>query len=241
MTSRDTCTLLDLKAVSKHYQHHDLLTKALHEVNLTLAEGDFLVVRGPSGGGKSTLLSVMGLLEDLTSGDIFFKGRNVSLASEEEKARLRRDVFGFVFQSFNLVGQLSVLENVMLPLKLQGAAPADQRAKAMAMLERVDLSHRVSHFPDQLSGGQQQRVAIARAFGTNPSVVFADEPTGNLDSENGALVMRLLTEMHQAGSSVVLVTHEEKYEALGTHVVHMIDGVCAQAKFSSRRIFEHGR
>lgn len=217
--------LIELEDVRKIYRHRDVETHALNGVSMACVEGEFAVLRGPSGCGKSTLLSVMGLLDSHSAGTLRIVGVAADLIADDERARIRREYFGFVFQNYNLVPQLTALENVLLALKLRRSGDRRRwRERAQQALDQVGLIDRARHFPDQLSGGQQQRVCVARALVGEPKVIFADEPTGNLDQANGEAVMALLTGAHARGTTIVLVTHDARYDALGSRVIHMRDG-----------------
>ena len=217
--------MLELKGVSKIYRTTNVETVAVQDVTLTLSAGEFLAVMGPSGGGKSTLLSLVGLLERLDSGQYIFLGRNVGHLSDRELSQLRNKHLGFVFQSFNLIDGLSVEENVELPLVYQSVPRTIRKEKVANVLDRVSLGHRSKHLPAQLSGGQQQRVAIARAIVGNPEILLADEPTGNLDSANGAEVMKLLGELHAGGTTILMVTHSQEHANHASEIAEMNDGV----------------
>ena len=205
--------------LSKIFRTESVQTTALNEVNLAIREGEFVAIMGPSGCGKSTLLNVIGLLDNPTSGELWFMGQEVSRWKENERTDLRNGNLGFVFQSFNLIDELTVFENV----ELVGAREREERVNRA--LERMQIAHRTEHYPQQLSGGQQQRVAIARAIVTNPRIILADEPTGNLDSANGAEVMSLLKELNAEGATIVMVTHSEENAREARRIVRMMDGV----------------
>ncbi len=216
--------LLHLDAVSKVFLTEAMETHALSDVSLSIAPGEYVAISGPSGCGKSTLLSILGLLDAPTSGRYVLAGEEVAELSATERARVRNRQIGFVFQAFNLVGDLTVFENVELPLFYRGMPVAERRRRVSAGLERVDMAARASHFPAQLSGGQQQRVAVARAVAGDPVILLADEPTGNLDSVNGESVMQLLGALHQQGVTVCIVTHDHRYEARAERVIRLLDG-----------------
>jgi putative ABC transport system ATP-binding protein len=199
--------MLRLKNVNKVYRTTEVETHALSEISLEVLPGEFLAIMGPSGCGKSTLLNILGLLDSPDSGEYWFYGEDVARRSERDLTQLRRGGVGFVFQSFNLIDDLNVQDNVEVSLLYRGLASGERRRRVAAALERVGLSHRARHFPSQLSGGQQQRVAIARAFVNEPRLVLADEPTGNLDTDNGAAVMGMLREINAAGTTIIMVTH----------------------------------
>ena len=217
-------SLIELKDVSKLYGFGDATSVALDEVNLTIEVGECVAVMGPSGCGKSTLMNIIGLLDHPTHGDYLFSGRRVSRFSATKRAKLRRDKVGFIFQSFNLLGRLTALENVALPLLYKGFSTAKRNAAARSMLERVGLYDRTYYYPRQLSGGQTQSVAIARALVNTPELIIADEPTGNLDTESSRLVMELLSEIHKSGNTVIFVTHNPELTRYATRVVYMQDG-----------------
>lgn len=217
-------SIIELKDVSKIYGFGDATTVALDEVNLSIRKGEFIAVMGPSGSGKSTLMNVIGLLDRPTHGEFMLNGRSVSRINATRRARLRRDTIGFVFQSFNLLPKLSVLENVALPLAYKGITQTRRLKQASAMLEQVGLAEREYFLPKQLSGGQTQRVAVARALVNNPNIIIADEPTGNLDSAASRLVMELLADVHKMGNTILLVTHNPELTRYADRVVFMHDG-----------------
>ena len=219
--------LIELNDVSRSYLADTVETRALHNVNLEIEEGQYVAITGPSGSGESTLLAVLGLLDAQTSGHYRLAGRDIVSLSEQERALVRNREIGFVFQAFNLIGDLTVAENVELPLAYRGAGGAERRKRADEVLRRVGMSHRKSHYPGQLSGGQQQRVAVARAIVGNPSLILADEPTGNLDSANGAKIMEMLAELHRDGATICMVTHNEALAATADRRVEMHDGSLA--------------
>jgi len=216
--------MLKLENVSKIYRTAEVETHALGGVSLEVETGEFLAIMGPSGCGKSTLLNILGLLDGPDSGHYWFFGEDVARYSEKQLTQLRRGGVGFVFQSFNLVDDLNVRENVEVSLLYRGMGGAERRRRVAASLERVGLSHRARHLPNQLSGGQQQRVAIARALVGEPKLILADEPTGNLDTENGASVMEMLTEINRAGTTVIMVTHSLVHAAQARRTVKLLDG-----------------
>lgn len=215
-----------IKAISltKVFRTESVETTALNGINLEINEGEFLAIMGPSGCGKSTLLNLLGLLDNPTDGELWFLGQEVSQYTENSRTDLRNGNIGFVFQSFNLIDELTVFENVELPLLYAGVSVKERLERVNAALDRMQIAHRSEHFPQQLSGGQQQRVAIARAIVTNPHIVLADEPTGNLDSVNGNDVMNLLTELNRKGTTVVMVTHSEENARMAGRLIRMIDG-----------------
>ena len=217
--------LIELQEVSKIYGLGEAMTLALDEINLTITEGEFVAVMGPSGCGKSTLMNVIGLLDRPTHGKYWFNGKDAARLGATRKAKIRRDSMGFIFQSFNLLPRLTVLENVTLPLEYKGMSLRRRLKRAADILERVGLKHRDFFLPGQLSGGQAQCVAIARALINNPKIIIADEPTGNLDSASSRLVMELLAEIHAAGNTVVMVTHNPELTRYASRVLYMHDGV----------------
>lgn len=215
-----------IKAVglTKIFRTESVQTTALNEVNLEVYPGEFVAIMGPSGCGKSTLLNIMGLLDNPTSGELWFMGQEVSKWKENDRTDLRNGNLGFVFQSFNLIDELNVFENVELPLTYLGLRAAERKQRVNDILKRMAISHRAQHFPQQLSGGQQQRVAIARAVVTNPKLILADEPTGNLDSKNGAEVIKLLSELNGEGTTIIMVTHSQHDASFAHRTVHLFDG-----------------
>jgi len=216
--------LLQLKSVSKHYQIGDNLIKAMDNVDLEITAGEFVAVMGPSGSGKSTFLQIASMLAEPSEGQIFLKDKDVTKYNEIERARLRNQEIGFIFQSFNLLARTSALDNVALPLVYAGASNDEQKRRATKMLDKVGLNDRLANTPAQLSGGQQQRVAIARALVNEPSIIFADEPTGNLDSKSGEEVKKILIELNREGSTIIMVTHEADDAAIAKRLVLMRDG-----------------
>ncbi len=221
----DASPLLDMSDISKVFYTDEVETRALSGVHFHIRRGEFVSITGPSGCGKSTLLSILGLLDTPTSGRYTLAGTPVQDIGAADRARIRNREIGFIFQAFNLIGGLSVFENVELPLTYRdGVSKAERRARTVAALERVGMAHRLKHRPAQLSGGQQQRVAVARALVGQPSLLLADEPTGNLDSKNGESVMDMLDELHQAGSTICMVTHDPRYADFAQRKVFMFDG-----------------
>jgi putative ABC transport system ATP-binding protein len=216
--------LIDLEGVTKVFQTDEVETQALAGIALTIEQGEFVCIAGPSGCGKTTLLSILGLLDTPTAGRYLLEGRSVGELSPLERARVRNQKIGFVFQSFNLIGDLTVFENVELPLRYRGLPAGERRARVEHVLERVGMSHRLRHFPSQLSGGQQQRVAVGRALVGEPRILLADEPTGNLDSRNSEGVMELLSELHEAGAAIAMVTHDPRFTSYADRIVHLFDG-----------------
>jgi putative ABC transport system ATP-binding protein len=216
--------MLKLEHITKVYRSTDIETAALDDVSLEVKAGEFLAIMGPSGCGKSTLLNILGLIDSPSAGSYWFRGEDVARCSEEELTLHRRAGVGFVFQSFNLIDDLTVSENVEVALLYLRVPRAERRQRVTAALDRVDLAHRARHRPKQLSGGQQQRVAVARALVANPKLILADEPTGNLDSANGEAVMDMLTSITNGGTTIVMVTHSEEHAKRAHRVVHMLDG-----------------
>ena len=216
--------MIEISNLSKVFRTSEVETVALNQVNLHVDEGEFVAIMGPSGCGKSTLLNILGLLDNPTSGSYKLLGQEVADLREKDRTRVRKGKIGFVFQSFNLIDELNVFENVELPLTYLGVRAAERRRRVEEILHRMSIGHRAKHFPQQLSGGQQQRVAIARAVVTNPKLILADEPTGNLDSKNGAEVMNLLTELNGEGTTVIMVTHSQHDASFAHRTVHLFDG-----------------
>jgi putative ABC transport system ATP-binding protein len=210
--------------LKKMYITEEVETTALNDVNLDIKEGEFVSIMGPSGCGKSTLLNILGLIDNPSGGEYFFLDKEVSKFSERQRANLRKGSIGFVFQSFNLIDELTVYENVELPLLYLKVAPKDRKKKVEVVLEKMQIMHRKNHFPQQLSGGQQQRVAVARAIVAAPKLILADEPTGNLDSSHGDEVMSLLKQLHEEGTTVIMVTHSPTYAEYSQRVIHLFDG-----------------
>jgi putative ABC transport system ATP-binding protein len=216
--------MLMLADVHRLYRSDEVETTALRSIELSIDEGEFVAIMGPSGCGKSTLLNILGTIDRPTSGKYMFRDQEITTLREAELARLRRDNLGFVFQSFNLIDELTILENVELGLVYRKWAGKDRRARVEAAMDRVGIAHRARHYPHQLSGGQQQRVAIARAIVGQPSLILADEPTGNLDSENGAQVMGILQSLNAEGATIVMVTHSPSHADLAKRRIDMLDG-----------------
>jgi putative ABC transport system ATP-binding protein len=216
--------LIHLEAIKKVFFTDEVETHALSEIHLTIAQGEYVSIAGPSGCGKSTLLSILGLLDTPTEGSYTLNGQAVANLDFAERARIRNKEIGFIFQSFNLIGDLTVFENVELPLTYRGMSAAERKESAIRALERVGMGHRMKHYPSQLSGGQQQRVAVARALGGKPSILLADEPTGNLDSKNGEAVMDLLRELHREGATICMVTHDPRFARHADRQIHLFDG-----------------
>jgi putative ABC transport system ATP-binding protein len=216
--------LIQLENVSKVYRAADVETRALSNVSITIARGEYVAISGPSGSGKTTLLSLIGLLDTPTEGSYRFDEHDVLSLTAAERARIRNRQIGFIFQSFNLIGDLTVAENVDLPLAHRGLLESERKARVKDSLEQVGMLTRANHYPSQLSGGQQQRVAVARAIIGRPKLLLADEPTGNLDSRNGELIMTLLRRLHDEGATICMVTHDSRYESHAERVVHLLDG-----------------
>ena len=216
--------MIKTEKLQKIFKTEEVETWALHDVTLEIKEGEFVAIMGPSGCGKSTLLNILGLLDNPTNGTYELNGTDVSKFSEAERTNLRKGVIGFVFQSFNLIDELNVYENIELPLLYMGVPKEERKQRVEEAMKRMDISHRVKHFPQQLSGGQQQRVAIARAVVANPKIILADEPTGNLDSKNGKEVMDLLTQLNKEGTTVVMVTHSQHDAGYATRTINLFDG-----------------
>jgi len=216
--------MIKTENLQKIFRTEEVETWALHDVTLEIKEGEFVAIMGPSGCGKSTLLNILGLLDNPTNGTYELNGTDVSKFTEAERTNLRKGVIGFVFQSFNLIDELNVYENIELPLLYMGVPKEERKRRVEEAMERMAISHRVKHFPQQLSGGQQQRVAIARAVVANPKIILADEPTGNLDSKNGKEVMDLLTQLNREGTTVVMVTHSQRDAGYATRTINLFDG-----------------
>ena len=216
--------MIKIENLSKVFRTEEVETVALDGVNLSVEEGEFVAIMGPSGCGKSTLLNIMGLLDNPTSGSYLLDGQEVGSLKESQRTSVRKGKIGFVFQSFNLIDELNVEENVELPLKYLGVPAAERKQRTKEILRRLELSHRAKHYPQQLSGGQQQRVAIARAVIMNPKLILADEPTGSLDSKNGLEVMQLLTQLNGEGTTIVMVTHSQHDASYANRTVNLFDG-----------------
>jgi len=216
--------LIRLDAVTKVFLTDEVETHALSGIHLDIRDGEYVSIAGPSGCGKSTLLSILGLLDTPSNGSYALKGNEVANLSFADRARIRNREIGFIFQSFNLIGDLTVFENVELPLTYRGMSAGDRKTLVTQALDRVGMAHRAKHLPSQLSGGQQQRVAVARALAGKPAILLADEPTGNLDSRNGEAVMNLLKELHAGGATICMVTHDERFAKHADRTVHLFDG-----------------
>jgi putative ABC transport system ATP-binding protein len=216
--------LIKTENLTKIYRTDEIETVSLDSMNLTIEDGEFVAIMGPSGCGKSTLLNLVGLLDNPSEGNYYFLGTEVSKFSERQRADMRKANIGFVFQSFNLIDELTVFENIELPLLYLGMSTADRKQKVTVVMERMEIAHRSKHFPQQLSGGQQQRVAVCRAIVANPKLILADEPTGNLDSKNGEEVMKILTQLNDQGTTVVMVTHSTEHARYAKRVINVLDG-----------------
>jgi putative ABC transport system ATP-binding protein len=220
--------ILQLEEVSKVFHTDEVETHALSGIHLEIQKGEYISIAGPSGCGKSTLLSILGLLDSPTEGNYWLNGRLVKELSPGERARVRNRSIGFIFQSFNLIGDLTVFENVELPLTYRGMATSERRERVNVALEKVDMSHRAKHLPSQLSGGQQQRVAVARAVAGDPLILLADEPTGNLDSTSGEAVMKLLDKLYRDGATICMVTHDPRFARHASRSINLFDGQVAE-------------
>ena len=216
--------MIKIENIKKSFRTEDVETIALNGVSVEISDGEFLAIRGPSGCGKSTLLNILGLLDNPTSGTYLLNGKDVSALRESERTDVRKGEIGFVFQSFNLIDELNVEENIALPLTYMGIPAAERKRRVHDVMKRMSISHRAHHFPHQLSGGQQQRVAIARAVVAEPKIILADEPTGNLDSKNGAEVMDMLLQLNREGTTIVMVTHNEHDASMAQRTIRMFDG-----------------
>ena len=223
--SSSTNSIIEIEHLTKVFYTDEIETHALSGVHLSIGRGEYVAMSGPSGCGKSTLLSIIGLLDTPTGGRYTLNGKEVANLNFADRSRIRNQEIGFIFQSFNLIGDLTVAENVELPLTYRAGMPsAERKKKVQESLERVNMAHRMRHYPAQLSGGQQQRVAVARALAGSPSILLADEPTGNLDSKNGEAVMKLLQELHAEGATICMVTHDPRFAAHAERQVHLFDG-----------------
>jgi len=218
-------------SLTKTFSTRDVDTHALNGVDLNVEDGEFVSIMGPSGCGKSTLLNILGMLDSPSGGDFFFSGENVAQYNEKKRSHLRKQKIGFIFQNFNLIDELTVHENVELPLLYLKQSHRERQEKVMAVLEQLEMVHRRNHFPLQLSGGQQQRVAIARAVVANPSLILADEPTGNLDSTKGEDVMNLLTQLNEKGTTIIMVTHSQRDAEFSNRIVNLFDGKIVNERF----------
>ena len=216
--------MIKVSNLSKIFRTEEIETTALNGVSFEIKDGEFVAIMGPSGCGKSTLLNILGLLDNPTEGSYLFGDSEVAKLKEKERTRFRKGNIGFIFQSFNLIDELNVYDNIELPLRYLDIPASERKAKVTEMMKRMNISHRAKHFPQQLSGGQQQRVAIARACVSNPKLILADEPTGNLDSKNGREVMQLLQELNREGATIVMVTHSQKDAAMAQRTIDLFDG-----------------
>jgi putative ABC transport system ATP-binding protein len=225
-------TVIKLDGLTKVFLTDELETHALAGIHLEIKRGDYFAIAGPSGCGKSTLLSILGLLDSPSEGAYTLNGRPVQELTHSERARVRNREIGFIFQAFNLIGDLTVYENVELPLTYRGMPSSERKKRVQESLEKVEMAHRMKHYPSQLSGGQQQRVAVARALGGQPSILLADEPTGNLDSRNGEAVMELLRGLHSEGATICMVTHDPRYARYADRTIHLFDGRIVEENFA---------
>lgn len=226
--------MIRLNNIDKIFRTEAIETKALGNISLEIKQGEFVAIMGPSGCGKSTLLNILGMLDSPDQGDYFFNGDNIARHSESKLSELRKHNIGFIFQSFNLIDELSVFENIELALLYHKIPAAERRARVQAVIEKMEIAHRAQHMPNQLSGGQQQRVAVARALVANPKLILADEPTGNLDSVHGQEVMRLLKTLNQEGATVVIVTHSNEHASYAQRRINLFDGkIVAQTKLAA--------
>jgi putative ABC transport system ATP-binding protein len=216
--------MIKVENLCKSFRTEDVETIALNKVSFEVKAGEFVAIMGPSGCGKSTLLNILGLLDNPTSGKYWLDGKEVQALKEKDRTNIRKGQIGFIFQSFNLIDELNVEENIELPLTYLNIKSSERKERIKAIMKRMNISHRTKHFPHQLSGGQQQRVAIARAVVFHPRIILADEPTGNLDSKNGAEVMQILTELNQDGTTIVMVTHNDHDAAIAHRIIHLFDG-----------------
>lgn len=228
--------MIQIKNLSKVYRTEEVETKALSEVSITINQGEFVTIMGSSGSGKSTLLNLVGLLDSATSGNYQLLNREMIGVKEQEKSKIRKQNIGFIFQNFNLIDELSVFDNIELPLIYNNIAASERKKKVEAIAERLGISHRLKHYPQQLSGGQQQRVAVARALINDPKIILADEPTGNLDSKNGNEVMELLTDLHANGSTILMVTHSDYDASFSQRTIFMKDGMILSEKTNNRNV-----
>ncbi|KUY30430.1 phosphonate ABC transporter ATP-binding protein [Elizabethkingia ursingii] len=227
--------MITIEKLSKVYRTEDVQTTALNQVDLTIKKGEFLAIMGPSGCGKSTLLNILGLLDFSTSGSYQFNELETTRLSERKKSDVRKQNIGFIFQNFNLIDELTVYENIELPLIYNGISSSERKKRVEEIMEKINIRHRAKHYPQQLSGGQQQRVAVARALVTRPKLILADEPTGNLDSTNGNEVMNLLAELHREGSTIVMVTHSSYDASFSSRIVNMKDGEIFNEEHTTKR------
>jgi putative ABC transport system ATP-binding protein len=231
--------LISMEGVKKVFMTDEVETHALANIHLQINRGEYVAINGPSGCGKSTLLSILGLLDSPTDGNYTLNSKPVANLSLSERTRIRNREIGFIFQAFNLIGDLNVYENVELPLTYRGMGSAERKQRVQQALEKVGMAHRIKHYPSQLSGGQQQRVAVARALVGDPSILLADEPTGNLDSKNGEAVMELMTELHRGGATICMVTHDPRYSAFADRSIHLFDGRIVEENFEESSASAH--
>ncbi|TDP58745.1 ABC transporter ATP-binding protein [Flavobacterium dankookense] len=228
--------MIKIEKISKVFRTEEVETKALSEVSITINQGEFVTIMGASGSGKSTLLNIVGLLDGATSGSYQLLNQEMIGMKEQEKSKIRKQNIGFIFQNFNLIDELSVFDNIELPLIYNNVSSSERKKKVEAIAERLGISHRLKHYPQQLSGGQQQRVAVARALINDPKIILADEPTGNLDSKNGNEVMELLTDLHANGSTILMVTHSDYDASFSQRTIIMKDGMVLSEKTNSRNV-----
>ena len=228
--------VIKLVGLTKVFLTDEIETHALAGIDLEIRRGDYFSISGPSGCGKSTLLSILGLLDSPSEGAYMLNGKPVQELSQSERAHVRNREIGFIFQAFNLIGDLTVYENVELPLTYRGMPSSERKKRVQESLEKVEMAHRMRHYPSQLSGGQQQRVAVARALGGQPAILLADEPTGNLDSRNGEGVMDLLRDLHREGATICMVTHDPRYARYADHTIHLFDGQVVEENFTSANV-----
>ena len=228
--------MIQINNLSKVFRTEEVETKALNEVSITINQGEFVTIMGASGSGKSTLLNIIGLLDGASSGNYQLLNQEMIGLKEQEKSKVRKQNIGFIFQNFNLIDELSVYDNIELPLIYNNVPSSERKKKVEAIAERLGISHRLKHYPQQLSGGQQQRVAVARALINDPKIILADEPTGNLDSKNGSEVMELLTDLHAQGATILMVTHSDYDASFSQRTIFMKDGIVLSEKTNSRNI-----
>ena len=228
--------MININNLSKIFRTEEVETKALHEVSITINQGEFVTIMGASGSGKSTLLNIVGLLDSALSGSYELLNQEMNGLREQEKSKVRKENIGFIFQNFNLIDELSVYDNIELPLIYNSVSAAERKLKVEKIAERLGISHRMKHYPQQLSGGQQQRVAVARALINDPKIILADEPTGNLDSKNGNEVMELLTDLHAQGATILMVTHSDYDASFSQRTIFMKDGIILSEKNNSKNV-----
>ncbi len=228
--------MIQIKNLSKIFRTEEVETKALNEVSITINQGEFVTIMGASGSGKSTLLNIIGLLDNASGGNYALLNQEMNGLKEAEKSKVRKQNIGFIFQNFNLIDELSVYDNIELPLIYNNVSSSERKKKVEAIADRLGISHRLKHYPQQLSGGQQQRVAVARALINDPKIILADEPTGNLDSKNGNEVMELLTDLHAQGSTILMVTHSDYDASFSQRTIFMKDGMVLSEKNNSRNV-----